>query len=118
LHKGKSATPVQAPPSVLPKRSLLLVQKKGQPSKATTRIKRRKISQERVYIEVESEEEDQPPLKRVQQRMKIGPPTGKSSTKATSAAKPKSVGIVSPLKTPTNRRPRTWTVEWPKIDKP
>ena len=99
-----------------PRKSLLLVQKKGQPSKAMTRIRKRKVSQDLPQIEMGSEdEEDQPPLKRVKLRKKV--PSSRNG-KVASAVKPKSVSIVSPVKTPTKRLPRTASVVWPKIDNP
>jgi hypothetical protein len=105
------------PPRLNLKGSMLAVQKKGQPSKAKTRIKKRKISQELVPLEIESgDEEKQPPLKRVKLRKK-GPAT-KNNNVSSGSVKPRSVITISPDRTPVKRLPRNATVVWPKIDRP
>ena len=117
-EKGKEK-PIPSLTQQPPKGSLLTTQNKRQPSKAKTRIKKRKISQEptRIEIDPEDEEEDQPPLKRVKLRLDKTP-----ASKVATSAKPKSVTIVSPVKTPMRRvrdhQPRTASVAWPKLDNP
>ena len=95
-------------PSPPPKR--LLVQKKGQSSKAKTRIKRRKASQSPAEMGYE-QEENAPPLKRIRLRLR-----NKSNGGPVSSA-PQSMSV-TPVKTPTKRLLRAATVVWPTIDKP
>ena len=127
----KTITP---PHQQTPKLKVLTTLNERQPSKAKTRIKKRKVSQEPTKVEVESEdgdEEDQPPLKRVKLRLAKAPTpssgSGRNNKVASasklSAGKAKSVTAVSPVKTSMRRRardqqPRTASVVWPKMDKP
>jgi len=117
-EKGKEK-PNPSPSLQPPKRSLLTTQNKRLPSKAKTRIKKRKVSQEPTKIEIDSEEdedeeEDQPPLKRVKLRLNKTP-----ASKVATSVKPKSVSSVkTPMKRVRDHPPRTASVTWPKLDNP
>lgn len=128
VEKGNSV--LSASRQQLPKLNLA----KAPNGKAKTRIKKRKVSQEPNQIEVDSEdEEDQPTLKRVRLLGKAPTPSGSGSggrnnptmttnkmvSASSSARKPKSATVTSPVRTSRKvEQPMTASATWPKIDKP